>query len=272
MPVMVTGAEDALGATVVDALLHTGGEVRAFLDGTVATAADAATLRGRGCKVAVGELDDEGHLEAALAQVHTVAHCWGGPGHDPGGLVAAGATLASALLGAGVRRLVWIRELAVDPDNVYLAALDQLGALFDDLPVEVVTLSTGVRHGPGDRLTRRLAQGWLSGTGVAADTPHAPVHVRDVARAVVAADRQRTTSADLRVRLALVGPERLALGQFLRRLGAPSPRDGASHGAAAPPPPWIVDWLSLPAHEPPADRPLITVAHGRELVAAADGG
>ena len=266
---MVTGAEDALGAAVVDALLHTGGEVRAFLDGTVAARPDTA-LRARGCKVAVGELDDEGHLEAALAQVHTVAHCWGGPGHDPDDLVAVGATMASALLGAGVRRLVWVRELAVDPGNAYLAALDELDALFDDLPVEVVTLATGVRHGPGDGLTRRLARGWLSGTGVAPDTPHAPVHVRDVARAVVAADRQRTTSAELRVRLALVGPERLALDEFLRRLGAPSLHGGARHGATAPS--WVVDWLSLPAHEPPADRSMIMVARGREPVTSAGGG
>jgi nucleoside-diphosphate-sugar epimerase len=270
VPVMVTGAEDGLGAAVVDAMLRTRGEVRAFLDGTVATSADAAALRARGAKVAVGELDDEGHLEAALAQVHTVAHCWGGPVHRPDDLVAVGATLASALLGAGVRRLVWIRELAKDPGNVYLAALDELAALFDELPVEVVTLATGVRHGPGDRLTLRLAQGWLAGATVAADTPHAPVHVRDVARAVVAADRQRTTTADLRVRLALVGPERLGLDEFLRRLGAPAGGGAARGGAAAPS--WVADWLSSPAHEPPADRPTITVVRGREVVTAAGRG
>lgn len=260
MPVMVTGAEQALGAAVTDQLLGSGGEVRAFLDATAVSADEPAALRARGCKVAVGELDDEGHMEAALAQVHTVAHCIVGPLEDPGVQVTNAATLASALLGAGVRRLVWVRELAVDPTNPYLAALDEIGALFQDLPVETVTLATAVRHGPADRLTRRLAAGWVPAADVDLDTPHAPIHVDDVARAVVMADRQRGAVADLHMRLGLVGPETMSLGEVLARLGAPAEPRTVSH--ADDPPAWLTDWLSHPAVAPPDGPAPMTVARG----------
>lgn len=260
MPVLVTGAEQGLGAAVTQQLLASGGELRAFLDATAVGTDTAAALRGRGCKVAVGELDDEGHLEAALAQVHTVAHCVVGPLEDPVAQVANAATLASALLGAGVRRLVWVRELAVDPTNPYLAALDEIAALFEDLPVETVTLSTAVRHGPDDTLTRRLAAGWVPTSAVDLDTPHAPIHVGDVARAVVAADRQRGAAHDLHVRLGLVGPETMSLADLLMRLGAP-PDPRAGH-AAGDPPAWLADWLSHPAVAPPDGRAPMTVARG----------
>ena len=266
MPVMVTGADDALGAAVADQLLASGGEVRAFLDATTVDDDTAAVLRTRGCKVALGELDDEGHLEAALAQVHTVAHCGVGPLEDPEVLVPNAATLASALLGAGVRRLVWVRDLAVDGSNPYLTAQHEIGTLFADLPVETVTLATAVRHGPGDRLTRLLAAGWVQTADVDLETPHAPIHVDDVARAVVAADRQRGAVADLHMRLALVGPETMLLRDVLARLRAP----GAP--AASPPagsaPPWIADWLSHPAVQPPVGPSPMSVAHGVTRLAA----
>lgn len=260
MPVLVTGAEHGLGAAVTEQLLASGGEVRAFLDAAAAGADRAEVLRARGCKVAVGELDDEGHMEAALAQVHTVAHCVVGPLHDPVGQVAHAATLASALLGAGVRRLVWVRELAVDATNPYLVALDEIGALFEDLPVETVTLSTAVRYGPADPLTRRLAAGWVPASAVDLDTPHAPIHVDDVARAVAAADRQRHAAADLQLRLGLVGPETMSLGELLARLGAAA--DARPESTTDAPPAWLADWLSRPAVAPPDGPAPMTVAHG----------
>jgi hypothetical protein len=208
--------------------------------------------------VAVGDLDDEGHLEAALAHVHTIAHCWGGPLHDPDAQLTVAGTIASALLGAGVRRLVWVRELAVDPGNPYLATLDQIGELFEELPVETVTFATSLRHGAADPFTARLAGGWLSGSGVDARAVHAPIDVSDVARAVALADEQRDVAGELHVRLGLRGPEQMALGDFLRRIGAPPLH------APAPmhrPPGWLVDWLSR-SHGGAADDLVATVASG----------
>lgn len=245
MPVLVTGAEDGLGACVVQRLRASGGEVRAWLDATVAGDERAGQLRALGCKVAVGEPHDEGHLEAALAQVHTVAHCWGGPLRDVDAQLDAAATLASALLGAGVRRLVWVRELAVGAANPYLAVQDEIARLVEDLPLETVTLVTGLRHGARDPLTRRLAAGWLSGTDVDLDAPHAPVALDDVAHAVEVADRQRGGTGELHIHLGLVGPQPMTLGGFLARIGAPDPRTAPR--ADRPAPGWLVDWLSRPA-------------------------
>jgi hypothetical protein len=215
-----------------------------------------------GCKVALGDLDDEGHLEAALEQVHTVAHCWTGPLHDPGEQIEVAATLGSAVLGAGVRRLIWVCELARDERNPYLAAGTQIRELFHALPLETVTLSTGLRYSDGDAFTARLHAGWLSGSDVAREAVHAPIHIDDVARAVVVADRQRGSRHEMHAHLTLVGPERHTLAGFLRRLGAP-PLD-------SPPPPdlvrpagWLVDWLSHPASDDTiAGDDAMTLAHG----------
>jgi uncharacterized protein YbjT (DUF2867 family) len=264
MPVLVTGAESRLGAGVLDLLRSTGGELRAYVDATVATDEDTARLRAAGCKVALGELDDEGHLEAALEQVHTVAHCWTGPLYDPGQQVEVAAVLGSALLGAGARRLIWVRELARDEANPYLAAAAEIRDLFHALPVETVTFSTAVRYGGGDDFTTLLRAGWLCDTAVDPEADHAPIHVDDVARAIAAADRHRGSSGELHTELALVGPERHTLRGFLAQLGAPSlgmPRPPDLD----PPEDWLVDWLSRPASEDAiAGHDTLTVARGAE--------
>lgn len=262
MPVMVTGALSRLGSRVVDHLRLTGGEVRAYLDATVATEDDAARLRAAGCKVALGELDDEGHLEAALEQVHTVAHCWTGPLHDPDEQVEVAATLGSAVLGAGVRRLIWVCELVRDVRNPYLAAGEEIRELFHALPLETVTLSTALRYGAGDVFTTRLRAGWLCSSDVAGEAVHAPIHIDDVARAVAVADRQRGSERELHAQLALVGPERHTLAAFLRHLGAPA-LDAPRPPELDPPEDWLVDWLSRPACDDTiVGDDAITLAHG----------
>lgn len=262
MPVMITGAESGLGAQVIERLRPTGGELRAYLDATIATEDDANRLRARGCKVALGELDDEGHLEAALEQVHTVAHCWTGPLHDPQAQVEAAATVSSAALGAGVRRLIWVCELARDDANPYLAATSDIHDLLVALPLETVTLATALRHGDADAFTSLLRSGWLSGAPVDATAVHAPIHNADVARAVAVADRQRGARREVHIELALVGPERTTLSDFLARLGAPA-LDAPRPAGLAAPDDWVVDWLSRPAVQAPPGGPG-TLAHGVE--------
>jgi uncharacterized protein YbjT (DUF2867 family) len=260
MPVMVIGALSQLGDRVIEHLQSSRGEVRAYLDATVASEDDAARLRVAGCKVALGELDDEGRMERALEQVHTVAHCWTGPLHDPATQVEVAATVSSALLGAGVRRLIWVGELAHDAGNPYLAAGAEIRELFRSLPLETITLSTALRLGPGDRFTARLRDGWLCGSDVAGGTVHAPIHIDDVARAIAVADRQRQSHRELHAELALVGPERYTLEGLLRRLGAPA-LDAPRPPGLAPPDGWLVDWLSLPASDD-AVGGTMALAHG----------
>jgi uncharacterized protein YbjT (DUF2867 family) len=197
--------------------------------------------------------------------VHTVAHCWTGPLHDPGQQVEVAAVLSSALLGAGVRRLVWVRELARDETNPYLAAAAEIKDLFHGLPLETVTFSTAVRYADDDDdFTTLLRAGWLCGTDVDPEAAHAPIHVDDVARAIAAADRQRGSSGEVHLELALVGPERHTLRGFLAQLGAPS-LSAPRPNDLDPPAGWLVDWLSRPASEDViASDDALTVAHGAD--------
>lgn len=61
MPVVVVGADTSLGAATLEALLPRNGEVRAF----VTSPAVAAELRGRGVKVALGDVSDGSHVGGA---------------------------------------------------------------------------------------------------------------------------------------------------------------------------------------------------------------
>src|SRR5687768_6455422 len=135
MPVLITGAETPEGLATARRLARTRGEVRAFADVDAAEAAEA--LRSLGCKVARGTLDDEGHLEAALEQVHTVIHLAGGPMTDPDEVLDAAATVLSAAIGAGCRRMIYASHLgAGDPrGNAYLEACAEVEALIADAPL-----------------------------------------------------------------------------------------------------------------------------------------
>ncbi len=68
MPVLVAPADTPLGVALVRALRADGAEVRAWATGD----GDVGALRAAGAFVAVGDLDDEGRLDAAMTDAHTV--------------------------------------------------------------------------------------------------------------------------------------------------------------------------------------------------------
>lgn len=248
MPVLITGAEDSLGATTARRLLAGGGQVRLWLDAEVADDDDARAWRAAGCKVAIGTNDDEGRLEAALEQVHSVIHLAGGPLDDPQEATDAMGTLVSAALGAGCRRLVWVTDLAVTSaaglaaPPAYVQALVERVALVADLPMDVVVLRTALRYGPADRLTAALAGPGPPGPAVL----HAPVWMGDVAGAVATADAQRGAVTDVHLDVDLVGPAVLPLGTVTDSLARAVPP--ALRRPAAPVlPQTAVDWLRIPA-------------------------
>lgn len=260
MPVLVVGADGAAGRAAVKLLVRSFGEVRAYADASVTTEDDAAALRVLGVKVAVGDLDDEAHLEAALEQVYTVVHLAGGPFTPPDEVLDAFATTVSAAIGAGCRRLVWATELAArEPDgNPYLEALAEAESIIADAPIERITLRCGIRYAATDPVTRRLAASDLSAAD--AQTPHAPVHVADLAEAVRAADQLRESDPDMHLDVELVGPDEVTLGAFHRRL-----RVALGVGNAdAMLPERVADWLSRPAVGSPE-------ALGRQGTPLADG-
>lgn len=220
MPVLVTGAETGLGRATVRALARAGGEVRAYLDAEVAGDDDAALLRSLGCKTALGTIDDEGRLELALEQVHTVVHCWGGPLTDPGEELDGVASTLSAALGAGCRRFVWASHLGADApgDVAYLRACADAEALLADATIESVVFRRALTYGADDELTRRIAGGGAS--AVRPGARHAPLAVVDLAAAIAQADllQRGRERSDLSLVLELTGPQTLTFAEIVAAL------------------------------------------------------
>ena len=245
MPVLITGVEDALGQATSQRMLRTGGEVRVWLDAEMSADSDARAWRAGGYKAAIGTIDDEGRLESALEQVHTVVHAAGGPLQDPQEATDAFATLISAALGAGCRRLIWVTDLAVsvaaDLDDAppYVAALEERAALLAEVPMDVVVIRTGLRFGPGDRLTDLLG---AHPDRLRLAVPHAPVWIDDVAAAVLTADSQRGAPMDVHVAIDLVGPELLPLARISEGLAGVAGDD--ERGTL---PDEVISWLEIPA-------------------------
>ena len=113
MPVIVVGADTPSGQAIVEALLKGGGEVRAFVtDREVGTA-----LKKQGVKVAIGDLSDGSHVEAAALDAFTAvlvaeAASDGRPhafASDPEGVWAG---WASAIREAGIARAIWVGDPA----------------------------------------------------------------------------------------------------------------------------------------------------------------
>jgi len=223
MPVMVVGAESGLGRAVVRALRRRGGEVRAYLDAEVAGDDDAVELRALGCKVALGEIDDEGLLETALEQVHSVVHCWGGPLTAPDVELDGVAGVLSAAIGARCRRLVWASQLGADDprDVAYLRACAQIETLLADCDLETVVVRRALTYGEGDELTEWLAGGAAAASGARAEAVHAPLALGDLASALAAADDlPRGGTEGLSMVLSLAGPVRTTLGAVAAGLSA----------------------------------------------------
>lgn len=234
MPVLVTGVEDAVGWLVVRRLRAQGGEVRAFCDLERPVRADVDALRALRCKVAQGALDDEGHVESALTQAHTVLHLATSPLVAAGRLLDAAATVVGAAVSVGARRLVLLSSVAAaEPaGDPWLEALAEAEAVAAAAPLESVILRCAPTYGPvsagSDGSTALLAAAW-------GDTPLRPLWAGDVADLVVATDRDRVgADRDLLLRLSLAGPEELPAATFAARLRAagvtplPTPGDAAS--------------------------------------------
>jgi uncharacterized protein YbjT (DUF2867 family) len=232
MPVLVTGAEGAVGRAVVQRLARGGGEVRVFLDVERAVVADPAPFQALGCKVARGALDDEGHLETALEQAHTVMHLASSPLEEPERMLDAAATVVSAAIGAGCRRMIWLSHLGVEAadGNQWLDACAEVEELLAGAPVESVVFRRALTYGSYDDLTTALAGAAVGSLRSVGAARHAPLYAMDLAAAVAAADRERVTGGptDLHLLIPIAGPDVVELVEVVRGLrGArPATRDG----------------------------------------------
>ncbi|MGH2724507.1 MAG: NAD-dependent epimerase/dehydratase family protein [Actinomycetota bacterium] len=211
MPVVVTGANGLVGRTLIPLLARAGGEVRAVIRDRAA----AEPLRLAGAKVAVCRLSDTETLGTAMAGAHTVCHLAGGLDlPDEGTYMESNlATTASALEAAaeaGVTRFLLLSYPGASPgaSNAYLRAKGEAEEAVRRSALQHVILRSTHVYGPGSR--------WLSGLMEAARRPVAatvvgpgtqrlsPVFVRDVARALAAADDRATEVAGT---FALQGPD-----------------------------------------------------------------
>lgn len=213
MPVLVTHAETSLGAMLVRRLLTLGGEVRAYGHGP-----SLDRLRAAGAIVATGDPDDEGRLEAAMEQVHTVVHL--GPrllADQLDAVTVSDETVVRAASQAGVRRLIGLSLPGVDPDS---------SAERDPLRVAMVRFEQQLR-GAGiptvvvrtslvdsEELRNALA---VSGP-LRVDPTVAPLRADDLVELLVAVDDARSSAHTGHVVFVADGPHREQLSDYLERI------------------------------------------------------
>jgi uncharacterized protein YbjT (DUF2867 family) len=223
VPVLVTAAHRPLARRIAARLLDEGGEVRVMAWG------DVASLRAGGAIVASGTPDDEGRLEAALAEVHTVVHVGGGLlSRDPEAQVAEAEVVARAAENAGVRRIVALSLPGADTEAAepLRRAKGQVEARFAASAPPSVIVRVSLLDTPATR--DALATSGLDAE--VAEVEVAPVRAADLIELVVAFDRARGRASHGHLVVAADGPVVLALGDHLRRAGVAGPGSGSLVG------------------------------------------
>ena len=261
VPVLVTAAHRPFARRLAARLLDEGGEVR------VVAAGDVGSLRAAGAFVSVADPDDEGRLEAALADVHTVLHVGGGLATpDPQRLVDDAKVVARAAAGAGVQRVIGLSlpgavADASDPLRRAKAAVEHHLA---SVPCPSVVVRAGLIDTPW--LRDLLVTGGLDPQLLEHEV--APVTASDLLELLVAFDRARASAPDGHLVVAADGPQRLSLARYLERVGADRVGHGSLRGRRWPDPatidrvvevlagPWwshdpmLVDGWAFAQHEP----------------------
>jgi nucleoside-diphosphate-sugar epimerase len=151
MPVIVVGADTEIGLASIEGLLARQGEVRAFVsDPTI-----GASLKERGVKVALGDVSDSSHVEAAALYCFS-AVLIGEAAYDDRERSFASTPKdvieewASAVAAAGVRRRIWVVDnatvgLVPDAPGVEQATVSYNDRPVPDVAAEVVGLDDAVR-------------------------------------------------------------------------------------------------------------------------------
>lgn len=201
---MICGAATAVGRRIGESLLDEGGEVRLFGLG------DLSALRQQGAFVSAGTWDDEGRLEAALTDAHTlvfVPHGISGPAHQ---IAAAAKVAATAATNAEIKRVIMLSSLgACRSTEPYRVALAEAERHLSDVPAPTLVLRANLVESP--RLIDALLTADLDGLD---DVPVAPVGVAELAELVVAFDQARADSQDGVLTLRCSGETTLTFGAY----------------------------------------------------------
>jgi uncharacterized protein YbjT (DUF2867 family) len=223
VPVLVTAAHQPLARRIASRLLEEGGEVRVY------SAGDTTSLRAAGAFVSSGTPDDEGRLEAALADVHTLVHVGGGIlTRRPDRIVAEARTMARAAGNAGVRRLIVLSIPGADPaaGDPLRQAKGEVEGIVAASACPSIVLRTSLVDTPA--LRDALATGGLGPEELAVEV--APVRTLDLVELVVAFDRARSRAEAGHLLVAADGPRRLSVAGYLDRVGATRPGTGSLVG------------------------------------------
>ena len=113
MPVIVIGADTAVGEAAVEKIVPAAAEVRAF----ISDLQQADTLRSHGVKVAIGDVSDSSHVEAAAlncfcAVLVAEAATDGRERSFASDAQAVWEGWAAAVRNAGVNRTIWVSTQA----------------------------------------------------------------------------------------------------------------------------------------------------------------
>jgi uncharacterized protein YbjT (DUF2867 family) len=229
MPVLVHAAHRPIGRTLVRRLKEEGGQVRATASSAV------GLLRAQGVHTAACDPDDEGVLEAALTQVHTLVVLLGGLGHaDVASVREEGLAAARAAAGADIERAVLVTAAGahVDASDALRRVHGEVAAAFAELALPSVELRTGLVDTPALRdllLTAGLPEE-LRARRIAPVDPSALVEL------IVAVDGARSSASEGHLVLAADGERRATLSELLeapatgsrltgRRVPTPAARD-----------------------------------------------
>lgn len=220
MPVLVHAAHRALGRALARRLLAEGGQVRA-------TASDGvALLRAEGVFTAACDADDEGTLEAALTQVHTLVVLLGGLGRpDAHGVRHEGLAAVRAAEGAGIERVVVVTLAGAGTDarDPLRRAHGNVAAAFAELPLPSIEIRTGL-------VDTSSATDLLVAAGLPPEVrarPVAPVEPADLVELIVAVDRARSRAEAGHLVVAADGRTRRTIGEHLERRTAAGDDPGA---------------------------------------------
>jgi hypothetical protein len=213
MPVLVHAAHRPLGRALTRRLIEEGGQVRATASASV------ALLRAQGVHTAVCDPDDEGVLEAALTQVHTLVVLLGGLGVADASVVRSeGLAAARAAEGAGIERAVLVTMVgaALDASDDLRRVHAEVANAFAGLPIPSVELRAGLVDTPALRdllVTAGLPEHLR-------DRPVAPIGTAALIELIVAVDDARASATEGHLVLAADGPRRIPLSALLE----PSPQ------------------------------------------------
>ena len=147
MPVIVVGADTPAGRAIVNRLANRGGEVRAF----ISSPDEAPSLRSRGIKVAIGDLSDHSHVEAAgvgaFCAVLVVAAAGDGRPLAFAAPEAAATAWLQAMSAAGIRRVIVVGDSPPPdaPGIAELATVPVSGRAMDDIAAAVAALEEAER-------------------------------------------------------------------------------------------------------------------------------